>query len=81
MEKEIIYFTHYFHWYASCCLRMGSPGSMRLLDDWTGSILGARYKRCPPTAGTPMKVHPLHRDGVVPLAQVVKPPGPHCHAR
>lgn len=81
MEKKIIDFTRYFHWYAARCLRTGSLGSVRLLDDWTGSVLGACYKRCPPTARVRMKVHPLHRDGAVPPAQVVKPPGAHRHAR
>lgn len=75
MEK-IIYFTHYFHWYASRCLRTGSLGSARLPVDWTGSVLGARYKHCPPDAGTRMRVLPRHRNGVVLPVQVVKPPGP-----
>lgn len=64
MEK-IIYFTHYFPWYALRCLRTGSLGSTRLLVDWTRSVLGARYKRCPPDAGTRMRVLPLHHNGVV----------------
>lgn len=79
MEK-IIYFTHYFHWYASCCLRTGSLDSAWLLVDWTGSVHGARYKRCPPDARMRMQVL-LHHNGVVLSAQIVKPLGPRRHDR